>query len=212
MGTPILIMGKSGTGKSTSLRNFSKGEVAIINVLGKLLPFESDIKTYDTDNYNKILEAIDKTQRKIIIIDDAGYLMTNQFMRDRRNYSNTYEFYDDSAIAFWKLIDFARVRTPKDKTIYIIMHEEQDDFGNIKPKTIGRLLDQKVCIEGNFSIVLRSKKTDDQYVFQTQTSGLDVAKTPLGMFKDVNIDNDLKIVDDRIRAFYKLNITEEETK
>ena len=119
-----------------------------------------------------------------------------------------YNFYNDMADKFWRLIESIK-ELPKDKIVYIIMHEDKNDFGDIKPKTIGKILDDKVCIEGMFSIVLRSKKVDKSYYFFTQATDGDVAKTPMGMFNDLYIDNDLKLVDDTIREYYNLNNKEE---
>ena len=82
------------------------------------------------------------------------------------------------------------------------MHEDKNDFGDIKPKTIGKLIDEKVCLEGLFSIVLRAKKVDKNYLFYTQSTENDVAKSPIGMFDKLYIENDLKEVDSVIREFY----------
>ena len=84
------------------------------------------------------------------------------------------------------------------------MHEDKNDFGDIKPKTIGKLIDDKVCLEGLFSIVLRAKKVDKNYYFFTQSTENDVAKSPIGMFDGLYIENDLKEVDNIIREFYNI--------
>ena len=205
MGLGVLIIGKSGSGKSASLRNFKKGEVGIVNVISKPLPFKNDLPTVDTDSYADIDKA------NSIVIDDAGYLITNNFMKQHSNVGGgnaVYNFYNDMADKFWRLIESIK-ELPKDKIVYIIMHEDKNDFGDIKPKTIGKILDDKVCIEGMFSIVLRSKKVDKSYYFFTQATDGDVAKTPMGMFNDLYIDNDLKLVDDTIREYYNLNNKEE---
>lgn len=211
MGLGVLIIGKSGSGKSTSLRNFKKGEVGIINVIAKPLPFKNDLPTVDTDNYTDIEKVFEKSKANSIVIDDAGYLITNNFMKQHSNVGGgnaVYNFYNDMADKFWRLIESIK-KLPKDKIVYIIMHEDKNDFGDIKPKTIGKILDDKVCVEGMFSIVLRSKKVDKNYYFFTQATDGDVAKTPMGMFNDLYIDNDLKLVDDTIREYYNLNNKEE---
>lgn len=207
MAQTILLLGSSGSGKSASMRNFAHDELALINVNRKPLPFKGKFdSTLGTDDYAQIIKAISSTKKKTIVIDDAGYLITHQFMRGHRNNKGNavFELYNDLADDFYKLIQFCQARIPEDKTIYFIMHTNTNDFGEVKPKTIGKLLDEKVCIEGLFTIVLRSAYEDGKYVFYTQTDGTDVTKTPMGMFEDRTIDNDLKMVDDTVRDFYEL--------
>lgn len=209
MGISVLIIGKSGSGKSTSLRNFNKDEIGIINVLSKPLPFKNDLPTIDTDDYDNVKKVLERSKVNSIVIDDAGYLITNNFMRKHSNIGGgnaVYNFYNDMADQFWNLIEFTQ-KLPKEKITYFFMHEDKNDFGDIKPKTIGKILDDKVCVEGMFTIVLRAKKVDKNYYFFTQATDGDVAKTPMGMFNDLYIDNDLKLVDKTIREYY--NIKEE---
>lgn len=213
MGIGVLIIGKSGSGKSASLRNFKKEDVGIINVISKPLPFENKngLITVNTDNYASVFDLLEKSKAKSIVIDDAGYLISNQFMRKHSNVGNgnaVYNLYNDLADNYWQVTEKIK-QLPDNKIVYIMMHIERNDFGDIKPKTIGKLLDDKICLEGLFSIVLRSKKVDQNYYFFTQSTENDVAKSPMGMFNDLFIDNDLKFVDDRIREFYKLKNKEE---
>lgn len=211
MGIGVLIIGKSGSGKSTSLRNFKSEDVGIVNVISKPLPFKNvnGLKTVDTDNYADIKTVLEKSKAKSIVIDDAGYLITNQFMRKHANAGGgnaVFSLYNDIADNFWTLTEIVK-KLPNDKIVYFIMHEDKNDFGDIKPKTIGKLIDEKVCLEGLFSIVLRAKKVDKNYYFFTQSTENDVAKSPMGMFDELYIENDLKNVDNIIREFY--NIKEE---
>lgn len=213
MGIGVLIIGKSGSGKSTSLRNFKANEVGIVNVISKPLPFKNvnNLKTVDTDNYADIKKIIEGSKTPSIVIDDAGYLITNQFMRKHATTGGgnaVFNLYNDIADNFWTLIEQIK-KLPNDKIVYIIMHEEKNDFGDIAPKTIGKLLNDKVNIEGLFSIVLRAKKVDKNYYFFTQSTEGDVAKSPMGLFDELFIDNDLKAVDNKIREFYGLNNKEE---
>lgn len=214
MGIGVLIIGKSGSGKSTSMRNFKSDEVGIINVISKPLPFknESGLKVFNTDNYEDIKKLLEKSKAKSIVIDDAGYLITNHFMRKHSNAgagNAVFSLYNDIADRFWNLTEEIKA-LPEDKIVYIIMHEDKNDFGDIKPKTIGKLIDDKVCLEGLFSIVLRAKKVDKNYLFFTQSTENDVAKSPIGMFNELYIENDLKSVDNTIREFYNIkNIKEE---
>lgn len=210
MGTPVLLMGKSGSGKSTSLRNFK--EAAIINVLGKPLPFRNAPETYITDDYEKVLSALTRAGAKSIVIDDAGYLMTNHFMRGHSSQgagAAIFNFYNDIGDEFWNLIMFVIQKLPRDKIVYFIMHEDKNDLGETKPKTIGKMLDEKVYFEGMFSVALRSMFSNGKYIFKTNTDGSDVCKTPDGMFDSMEIDNDLKFVDEKIREFFNLNESEE---
>lgn len=203
----VLILGPSGSGKSTSMRNFAHDELALINVNKKPLPFKGKFdSTLATDKYPTIENAILSTKKKSIVIDDAGYLITHQFMEGhRQNKGNAvFELYNDLADNFYKLIKLCQSNVPDDKIIYFIMHVDKNDFGETKPKTIGKLLDEKVCIEGLFTIVLTAECKEGQYIFHTKTDGLDVTKTPMGLFEESEIENDLKAVDDKIREYYDL--------
>lgn len=208
---PVLLIGKSGTGKSTSMRNFENDEIAVINVLGKQLPFKSKIKNIvTTDDYNKVIENIQKTSRKTIVIDDAGYLITNQFMRNHSKGGGgnaVFAVYNELADNFWKLVNAIK-NIDGGKTVYFVMHEDSDEAGNVRPKTIGKLLDDKVCIEGMFTVAIRSMFKDGKYIFRTKTDGNDIVKSPLGMFEEEEIDNDLKEVDKIIREYYELDKVE----
>ena len=209
MGVPVLLIGRSGSGKSASMRNFGEDELALINVIHKPLPFQKEFKSVaNTDDYMDIMKKIFETTKKSIVIDDAGYLITNHFMRNHSNAGQgnaVFALYNELGDKFWTLIEFIKNRLPDDKIVYIIMHEEKNEFGDVKPKTIGKLLDEKVCVEGMFTIVLRATIEDRKHVFLTQSDGSDVTKTPIGMFEDAVIDNDLKMVDDTIRKYYKMN-------
>lgn len=206
MSIPVLITGRSGTGKSTSMRNFAHDEIALINVAKKALPFKGKFDSQmDTDNYETIKKGLLQTTKKSIVIDDAGYLITNFFMKNHslNNKGNgVYALYNQLADDFWNLIEWCKTRLPEDKIVYFIMHEDKNEFGDIKPKTIGKLLDDKVCIEGLFTIVLRAVAEGGEYKFRTQTDGSDVAKTPLQMFDTEEVPNDLKMIDGVIRNFY----------
>ena len=208
MAIPILVIGKSGSGKSTSLRNFKKDEIGLINVLKKPLPFKGKFdSTIETDDYATIMKAILGTDKKIIAIDDAGYLITNHFMRRHSSTgggNGVFTLYNELGDHFWTLIEFIKNKVSSDKTVYLIMHEDQSESGSIKPKTIGKLLDEKVCIEGMFTIVIRAMVDNERHYFKTQSDWSDVCKTPIGMFEDKEIDNDLKMVDETIRKYYEM--------
>ena len=202
MGVPVLVIGKSGTGKSASLRNFTKNEIGIINVLGKTLPFKNDFNYMVTDNYAKVKNALLQAKVNTLVIDDAGYLITSEFMR--RAKEKGYEKFTELANNFYELISYIQHELPEDRIVYLVMHEDENDLGIVKPKTIGKLLDEKVCVEGMFTIVLRSMKNENKYIFRTQSNGFDIAKTPMGLFEEEEIENDLKYVTDKIKEYYNM--------
>lgn len=205
MGIPVFILGHSGTGKSTSLRNFKSGEILHVNVMGKPLPFKGRFaETYNGDNYAEIAKAINGTKCKSIVIDDAQYLMANEFMR--RSSELGYQKFTDIANNFWTLVTSITNDLPFDVIVYFLMHTDTDENGNEKAKTIGKLLDEKICIEGMTSIVLKTCVKDGVYTFTTQNNGRDTVKSPLGMFPTFEIDNDLKAVDRTIREYWELDI------
>ena len=195
----VMIYGQSGTGKSTSLRNFKPEDVCIVNVSGKPLPFKNKHKTFNTDDYMAIDAAIKKAPAKSIVIDDSTYLMTGEYMRTAK--VTGYQKYTDMALNYYTLVKTAAA-LPSDKIVYFMGHSDTDANGNEKFKTIGKMLDEKVTLEGMFTIVLKTVVTDGKYQFSTRNSGQDTVKTPLGMFNDVLIDNDLAMVDKTIREYY----------
>lgn len=195
----VMIYGQSGTGKSTSLRNFDPDDVSIINVSGKPMPFRKKLSTWSTDNYAEIIKVLPKTKTPSIVVDDATYLMVNAFMRNAK--VTGYQKYTDMAYDFNTLIDVA-AHLPDDKIVYFIGHSDQADDGREHFKTIGKMLDNYVTLEGKFAIVLKTVVKDGEYLFSTQNNGQDTVKSPMGMFDSAIIPNDLKAVDDTIRNYY----------
>lgn len=207
MGIPVMILGESGTGKSASLRNFQPGEVAIINVAGKPLPFRTRLKTYISDDYNQVTAAIRGyvgKGAKSIVIDDSQYLMADEFMR--RAKENGFQKFTDIGKNYFDLISLVKT-LPDDRIVYFLSHLTTDDQGRERCKTIGKLLDEKITVEGLFTIVLKTQVKDGRYYFSTQNNGMDTVKSPIGMFEDSLTENDLKIIDLTIREYYN---TEEE--
>lgn len=204
MAKPILIIGNSGSGKSHSLQSLPSGSYALINVMGKDLPFRTDKKYLVSTNYTEIKQSLINYASKIdmIVIDDAGYLITEQFMQ--RSNEKGYEKFSALANDFWQLIRFISLELPPHVRVYLTMHEDRDDFGFVKPKTIGKMLDEKLNIAGLFSILLNAQKKEGKYIFRTQTDGYDVTKSPEGMFESEEIANDLKLVDDAIKKYYNI--------
>lgn len=199
MAVIVMVCGQSGTGKSTSLRNFSPEDVCIVNVSGKPLPFRNKHKTFNTDDYMAIDTALKKAPAKSIVIDDATYLMTGEYMRTA-NVSG-YQKFTTLALNFYTLVK-AAAALPEDRIVYFMGHIDTDANGNEKFKTIGKLLDEKITLEGMFTIVLKTVVQDGKYLFSTRNNGQDTVKTPLGMFDDALIENDLSVVDQTIREYY----------
>lgn len=209
MGIPVLILGESGTGKSASLRNFKLSDLKVINVANKPLPFKNKFESISTDDYKTIIKELKLNKKKVSVIDDAQYLMANEFMR--RATERGFDKFTEIAQNFWNLVNVVK-DLPADQVVYFLAHIERDANGNEKIKTIGKLLDEKITVEGMFTIVLKTNVTDGQYSFVTQNSGHDTVKSPIGMFPSVVIDNDLKYVDEKIRNYYEIGdfLTDEE--
>jgi hypothetical protein len=205
MAEAILVYGKSGSGKSRALKNFAEDEILFVNVISKRLPFQKKFKyELKTADYNKIKDKLLKMPCKIAVIDDAGYLMTNTFMSghsDKKGGSSTFDLFNTIGDDFWSLIQFIKLNLPEDVRVYIMMHEISNDTGEVKVRTIGKLLDEKVCIEGMFTICLHCMTNGQKHYFKTQGGSNDIAKSPEDMF-ELEIENDLKAVDNRIVEFY----------
>ena len=203
MGMPVLVIGESGTGKSASMRNCTADRFSIINVSRKPLPFKSDMKMLNTDDYMKITSALKSAKTPSVVIDDSQYLMVNAFMR--RAFEKGYDKYNEMANNHWRLVQTVINDLPDERIVYFMSHVERDQQGNEKAKTVGRMIDQYVTLEGLFTIVLKTYVKDGKYSFITHNSGFDTVKTPLGMFEENEIDNDLMMVDDVIREYYGMN-------
>lgn len=207
MGIAVLVYGRSGSGKSRSLKNFGEEEITLINVESKPLPFRKKFRyVVNTDKYEKVFEALNRTPSKTIVIDDAGYLLTNMFMRghsSRGSGASTFDLYNDIGDSFWRLIKYIKA-LPEGKIVYIVMHEEESDNGGVKLKMLGKLLEQKVCVEGMVTIVIRCMCDESRHYFRTANSGSDITKAPEDMFGEDEIENDLKAVDTAIRKYYSI--------
>ena len=184
----------------------------MVNVIGKPLPFPGRFRyCIKSDNYNTIKNGLKKMPSRIAVLDDAGYLLTNTFMRGHsapKSGSSSFDLYNDIADAFWGLLRFIQDELPEDVIVYLLMHEATSDYGETKLRTIGKLLDEKVCVEGMVSIALRCMVEGDRHYFRTQSSGMDINKSPEGMF-EAEIENDLKAVDTRIREYWGLAPSQE---
>ena len=212
MAIPVILYGKSGSGKSRSLKNFGEDEILLINVEGKPLPFKKKFKyTFKTDSVDVMINQFIKMPCKTAVIDDCGYLMTHYFMNNHRNKAGnqSFEMYDSIADTMYFLVDRIKKEVPEDKIIYLVFHEDVDDYGNTKLRTIGRLIDNKVVLEGMVTISIRCMSEYGRHFFITQTEGSDITKSPEDMFSTKEIDNDLKLVDTAIREYYDIKTIKE---
>lgn len=214
MGQIVLILGTSGTGKSASLRNLKKEECLVFNPANKLLPFKSDLRVINLRDkspvarYTDIKGFINENSKngncKTYIVDDAQFLMSFEMM-SRAN-EKGYEKFTEIARHWADLMDYISGYVPQDTIVYFLMHNEYDNTnGTYKAKTVGKMIDQYVSPESLATIVLGTKVDQGRYVFTTQNSGSDTIKTPIGMFEESEIDNDLKLVDTTIREYYGFN-------
>jgi hypothetical protein len=219
MSNVVLIIGQSGTGKSTSIRTLDPKSTFIISVLDKPLPFRSaragyklltsnkdkEGNYYISDQWNNILKAIEfvNKERKDIttlVIDDIQYLMANEFMR--RALEKGYDRFSEIAQHFWLVIN-SLLNTRSDLTCFVLCHSDTDIHGVARCKTIGKLLDEKITIEGMFTTILHSRVMDGQYRFQTQFDGDRLAKSPIDMFQELLIPNDLNEVKHAVESYYE---------
>ena len=213
MALPVLVEGRSGSGKTFALKNFKPDELGVISVEKGRLPFRSELKVIripkwsggEQQNYGQVNAAkyawvenmIRKATVKSIAIDDSQYLLANELFD--RAYEKGYDKYTQMAVNFRNLIHFINDLEDDDKIVYLLHHSETDSDGREKCKTIGKMLDEKLTIEGCFDIVLYCQ----DHKFFTQSNGISTAKSPEGMF-DLEIPNDLKAVAVAIRNYYNM--------
>ena len=203
----MLILGESGSGKSTALRNFDPAEIGIFNVASKPLPFRKKMMVVNGAGYGTILKSLSNPKLKAYAIDDSQYLLAFEFFDKAQE--TGYGKFTQLALNFRNLNQFVIMNTPPDVIVYFLHHTERRDDGVLKAKTIGKMLDEKLTVEGLFSIVLLCQARQDKHVFVTQSSGISTAKSPMDMFPG-EIDNDLKYVDTAIREYWGLNPANQE--
>lgn len=201
MGIPVLILGESGSGKSTSLRNFDPGEIGIFNVASKPLPFRKKLPKADGAGYANILKTLKNPKLKSYAIDDAQYLMCFESFEKAKE--TGYSKFTQMAVNYYELIQHVIRNTPPDVIVYFLQHTDKTEDGRIKAKTLGKMLDNQLTVEGLFSVVLLCKTDGTRHYFETQSDGFSTAKSPMDMFER-EIDNDLKLVDTAIREYWEL--------
>ncbi len=212
MSNLIVILGESGTGKSTSMRHLKPEETFVINVLNKPLPFRGYKNIYnedksnylESDNYAKIiayLKAINERRPEIktIIIDDFSFLMNNEFMRRCRE--KQFDKFTEMGANMFAIMEACK-DFRSDLYCFLMCHTEKDHAGNIKPKTVGKMTGDYVGIAERVSIVLHTQIIDRQYKFLTQNDGVCMAKSPMGLFDDLYIENDLQFVKEKMNDYF----------
>jgi hypothetical protein len=215
MSIATLIIGKSGTGKSAALRNMNPADTLLIQVVPKPLPFRApgwgrhskdnpNGNIFVTDQFATIIAIATKTKRKVIVIDDFQYLLANELMR--RSDERGFDKFTDIARHGWEAVT-AFTGLPDDVRVYVLSHSAEGDDGTIKMKTVGKMLDEKIVLEGLFTIVLRTEVQDGTYHFRTKNNGADTTKTPMGLFDNERIDNDLLAIDSAICEYYEIPTT-----
>lgn len=206
MSIPVLIMGESGTGKSTSFRNFTEDEVDVINVQGKPLPFRGQYTMDVTKDFRRILAGALKSKKNAVIIDDFGYAITDYYVRyslsEEERKRDQFEVFKEIAADVYSVIDRIARDGNQSKIVYFTMHTDRDSFGSIQPLTVGKLLNEKIKIVGMVTICIISAIEGGRYVFKV--NGAPPSKSPMGMFEEQIIDNDLKSVDAAIRDYWNL--------
>lgn len=218
MSIATMILGQSGTGKSTSLRNLDPTNTLLIQCVRKPLPFKSGwveaSKEHPSGNIvvrsdsAKIVEAMQKTTREIIVVDDFQYLLAQEFMA--RSSEKGYEKFTEMARHYYDVLMCASSLAPN-KRVYLLSHTDTSESGQVKAKTIGKLLDEKITVEGLLTIVFRTHVINGNYLFSTRNNGQDTVKTPMDMFSDEFIENDLSAVDGVICEYYDIKPTAEKS-
>lgn len=203
MGVPILVEGESGSGKSFGIKGLPPDETGIFSVEKGRLPFKGNYKVKPRATYKDISAIFRDPKLKRYVIDDSQYLLVNELF-DRAKETG-YQKYTDMAVSFRNLIHNVNYLLPDDVLVYFLHHTETDpNTGKVKAKTVGKMIDQYLTLEGCFDIVLLATVDSDGHHFVTQSDGYTTAKSPEGMFPSDKIPNDLGYVDKCIREYWGL--------
>lgn len=196
-----MLYGESGSGKSASLRNFKPEEISVINITSKELPFKNKIPKIDNAEYADIANALRNPTKKCYVVDDCGYLLSHAALR--RASEKGFDKWNEIAENFFRMLEFLIKEVPNDIIIYLVFHEEEGESGKIKAKTVGKMLDNTLFLEGLFTIVIRSVQNERGYRFIVNEPN-STTKAPIGLFEETEFDNDLKKVDTMIREYYDM--------
>ncbi len=206
MAIVTLILGNSGEGKSYSLKHLDPSQTGVINVVNKPLPFRGgkDFKKLATDSAPKICDALVKSKVPVIVIDDFQYIMSLEYIRgNNQKYEKgaAFDRYNILSYNAFSVFDTAINHVSNDKRVYILAHLQEDN-GRQRIKTMGKVLDDKIVLEGLVSTVLQTTLRDDGHFFMTKNNGFNTVKSPEDMFQSELIPNDLNAVDDAICEYY----------
>lgn len=206
MAITTFVLGNSGEGKSFSLKHLDPKLVGVINVNNKPLPFRGghEFKKIATDNAERIKQVLLQSQAPIIVIDDFQYVMGNEYIggaNQKFTGDAAFQRYNIMAYNAWSIINTAIREVPDNKRVYILSHIQEDN-GRSKIKTIGKMLDDKIVLEGMVTMVLQTTVQDSQHFFMTKNNGFNTVKSPEDMFQSNLIPNDLNAVDDAICEYY----------
>lgn len=213
MSKTILIMGESGSGKTTSMRNLNPEETFYIDADKKGLNWKGWKEQYNlekknyiaTSNSQKIrtlLQKISEEQKqfKVVIVDTLnGIMVDDEFERMKEK---GFDKWQDMAYSIYAIISMANTLRDDLAIIFTIHSQtERDDTGFYftRAKTSGKKLD-KVVVESKFSTVLLSKCVDGRYIFEVKNNNSTV-KAPLGAFDTDFIDNDILKVLDALKEY-----------
>lgn len=196
----IFVLGNPGTGKSTSLRKLKNSEVAYITVTGKELPFRTDIKPHLARNMEDVQKMIVASKKPIVVIDDVNYLFTKEVFGASEK-TDKWDTYDKISKDFYKIVQ-SILNKDTEQNFYLFGHLEDPDSGALALKTLGQATRKNNNPEGWTNIVFESLVELDEFVFKVKTDGSGV-KSPMEMFDEPTIENDLKLVNDKINAYYK---------
>lgn len=210
MSNCVLIIGESGTGKSSSIEHLDPKETFIISALNKMLPFRGAKSNYtpvtgwddkennsfvsdDWERVIKMIRVVDKERPdiKVLVVDDLQYVLCREFLD--RSSEKGYDKYAEMAKHYWQIIMTA-ISSRDDLTVFFLSHSDLDAQGKSRVKTIGKMLDEKITVEGLFNVVLHSDVDSGRYYFVTQNTGNTTAKSPKGMFDGLEIENNLALV------------------
>jgi len=193
------VLGKTGTGKSTSLRNFTKKDsIGYVTATGKQLPFKNDIPQYHAKSYSELTAVIKQAKSPVVVIDDFNYFMS--FEEFSKTGVKGYDKFTEMAVNVVNIIDLI-TKKDSDQRFYILAHSENNDSGDLRLKTTGKMVSDKFVPEGLANQVVESSVIDGEFVFKVKTDGSGI-KTPMGMFDTDTIPNDLKVLDSKIKEFY----------
>lgn len=223
MSNAVLILGNSGTGKSSSIRNLPPQETFVLSVEGKPLPFRGSNKMYTklsadglTGNYycsdnsaaiKRVIKLVDakRPEIKYLVLDDLGFSLMNEYMRVCMQ--TGFQKFAALGSNFADILD--GVKSVRENLMcFVMMHVEIDANGVTKPATIGKMVDQYVKPEAKFTYTLHTVVHDGVYRFVTNNDNSHMCKSPLGCFPQY-IDNDLLLVANTITEYNNFDITQE---